>query len=63
MLFTNTARHNFAKDPAVVKFKGKYFLYYTILYTREPLHIGVGIATSTDGKLDRCRRSATGISL
>ena len=48
MLFTNTTRHNFAKDPAVVKFHGTYFLYYTILYAREPLHIGVGIATSPD---------------
>ncbi len=48
MLFTDTARHNFAKDPAVVKFKGTYYLYYTVLYTREPLHIGVGIATSPD---------------
>ena len=48
MLFTNTARHNFAKDPAVVKLNGTYFLYYTILHSHEPFHIGVGIATSTD---------------
>ena len=48
MLFTNIARHNFAKDPAVIKFNGTYYLYYTNLYTREPFHIGVGIATSPD---------------
>lgn len=48
MLFTNTARYNFAKDPAVIKFKGAYFLYYTNLHSHAPLHIGVGIATSAD---------------
>lgn len=46
MLFTNTALNSFAKDPAVVRFAGKYFLYYTIRYNDDSL--GVGIATSTD---------------
>ena len=50
MLFTNTERFNFAKDPAVVRFCGKYFLYYTILYSRDAdkIKIGVGIAVSDD---------------
>ncbi len=48
MLFTNTKRHNFAKDPAVVNFRGTYYLYYTIRLTLEPMKIGVGIAASKD---------------
>ena len=50
MLFTNTERYNHAKDPAVVRFMGKYFLYYTILYCPDPdaRRIGVGIAASED---------------
>lgn len=52
MYFTDTERGCFAKDPAVVHFGGKYYLYYTFKYT-EPCadgrsKIGVGIATSTD---------------
>lgn len=46
MLFTNTELNNFAKDPAVVHFKGKYFLYYTVHYTDG--RFGVGIAVSDD---------------
>lgn len=46
MMFTNEKYGNLAKDPAVVRFGDKYFLYYTILY-REGF-IGVGIATSSD---------------
>ena len=48
MLFTNLRRGSFAKDPAVVRFKGVYYLYYTIKYSDEPFMIGVGIARSTD---------------
>ena len=49
MLFTNTERFHFAKDPAVIHFGDTYFLYYTILYVPEPnFKIGVGIATSKD---------------
>ena len=49
MLFTG--EQNFAKDPAVVIFNGRYFLYYTKKYKElggGNLFIGVGIATSTD---------------
>lgn len=44
MLFTNTELHNFAKDPAVVAFHGKYFLYYSIRYADG--RFGIGIAES-----------------
>ena len=46
MLFTNTKLNCFAKDPAVIHFKDKYFLYYTVRYNADL--IGVGIATSDD---------------
>ena len=46
MLFTNTRLGSYAKDPAVVRFNGKYFLYYTVRYSEKM--IGVGIATSND---------------
>jgi len=46
MLFTNKEYGNFAKDPAVVRFKGKYFLYYSIRYVDE--RFGIGIACSKD---------------
>ncbi|MGI6635634.1 MAG: hypothetical protein ACOX7B_10735 [Christensenellales bacterium] len=48
MLFTNTKRHHFAKDPAVVRFQGAYYLYYTIRLSQDPMKIGIGIARSTD---------------
>ncbi|MBP3361290.1 MAG: family 43 glycosylhydrolase [Clostridia bacterium] len=47
LLFTNQKLFNHAKDPAVVKFLGKYFLYYTVKYTEEN-KIGIGIAASID---------------
>lgn len=47
MLFTNENRGNFAKDPAVVRFDGRYFLYYTIMY-HDIDAIGIGIAVSDD---------------
>lgn len=47
MLFTNQERNCFAKDPAVVKFHGTYFLYYTFHYTEED-KIGVAVASSED---------------
>lgn len=46
MLFTNTALNNFAKDPAVVNFGGRYFLYHTVKHDDGSL--GVGIAVSDD---------------
>ncbi len=48
MLFTNEKLHNFAKDPAVIKYNGMYYLYYTVLYTVDPKKHGVGIAHSSD---------------
>ncbi|MBQ4110924.1 MAG: family 43 glycosylhydrolase [Clostridia bacterium] len=52
MLFTNTEKFNFAKDPAVVNFKGTYYLYYTIKIREKDDDgwdkIGVGIAVSKD---------------
>ena len=48
MLFTNEKRFCFAKDPAVVRFRGKYYLYYTIRLRVDPMMIGVGIAVSDD---------------
>lgn len=47
MLFTNKELSNFAKDPAVVRFKNKYYLYYTVMHAQEN-KIGVGIAVSDD---------------
>ena len=47
MLFTNKEKGNHAKDPAVVNFNGRYFLYYTIKYYDKDA-IGVGIAVSDD---------------
>ena len=37
---------NFAKDPAVVKFNGRYYLYYSIITAEKKL--GIGIAESPD---------------
>lgn len=46
MLFTNEVHGNFAKDPAVVAFQGKYFLYYSVRYADG--RFGIGIAESKD---------------
>lgn len=49
MLFTNHRLSDFAKDPAVIRFDGRYFLYYTVCYGQNGQgKIGVGIATSED---------------
>lgn len=48
MLFTNTKRGSFAKDPAVVRFQGHYYLYYTIKLADNPTKIGIDIAVSDD---------------
>ena len=49
MMFSDTARgFPKAKDPAVVKFKGKYFLYYTVKQNKEITGLRIGIATSDD---------------
>ena len=52
MLFTNKQLGNFAKDPAVVRFRDQYYLYYTIKYNHAdfgaPEKIGIGIAQSRD---------------
>lgn len=47
MLFTDTSRgQRFAKDPDVVRFKGKYYMYYSI--RRPGKGFAAGIATSED---------------
>jgi len=46
MLFTNKEKGNFAKDPAVVKFNGTYYLYYSIMLPGNKF--GIGIAVSED---------------
>ena len=46
MLFTNTKLNHFAKDPAVVFFRGQYFMYYSICH--DDGRFGVGIATSAN---------------
>ena len=45
MLFTNTCFNNFAKDPAVVRFRGRYFMYHSVMHENV---LGVGIAVSGD---------------
>ncbi len=49
MMFADSSRGPlFAKDPAVVKFKGQYFLYYSILPGNGVKGWRIGIATSKD---------------
>lgn len=52
MLFTNTELGHFAKDPAVVRFKGRYYLYYSLRHGAD--RFGVGIAVSDDMEDWRC---------
>lgn len=52
MLFTNADMGCFAKDPAVVRFQGHYWLYYSL---RHPSgRFGIGVATSDDMESWRC---------
>lgn len=46
MLYTNEALNHFAKDPAVVRFGGRYLLYYSVKHNDG--RFGVGIAASDD---------------
>ena len=46
MLFTNAGYGNFAKDPAVVAFCGRYFLYHSVRCPDG--RFGIGIAESSD---------------
>lgn len=46
MRFTNKELGCFAKDPAVVRFRGRYYLYYSLCH--EDGRFGVGIAVSDD---------------
>ena len=46
MLFTNKEAGCFAKDPAVVRFHGKYLMYYSLRHKDE--RFGIGIAVSDD---------------
>lgn len=53
MMFTekNGSRKAFAKDPAVVKYKGSYYLYYSSFYREDGVEkLGIGIAKSQDGE-------------
>ena len=52
MLFTNEVLGSFAKDPAVVRFQDRYFLYYSQHY--EDGRFGVGVAVSADLENWRC---------
>lgn len=44
----NERRPNWAKDPAVVHFNGRYFLYYSIAPGEDHPGLGIGIAESND---------------
>lgn len=44
----NERRPNWAKDPAVVHFNNRYYLYYTIAPSEERPGLGIGIAESQD---------------
>jgi beta-xylosidase len=46
MLFTDPRNHH-AKDPAVVRFNGHYYMYYST-WAGELTHLGIGIARSDD---------------
>lgn len=51
MVFTNNSgsRKNFAKDPGVIKFMGKYILYHSIYEKNDNKEkLGIGIAISYD---------------
>jgi len=47
MLYTNADFENYAKDPAVVQFNGKYFLYHSIMIDGR---LNIGISCSEDGE-------------
>ena len=52
MMFTENCgtRAAFAKDPAVIRFKNKYYLYYSSCYEEQGEEkFGIGIAVSNDG--------------
>lgn len=46
MLYTNEALGHFAKDPCVVQYNGKWWLYHSVMLDRV---LGIGIAVSDDG--------------
>lgn len=47
----NGTRTAFAKDPAVVKYNGKYYLYYSSYFENQGKEkLGIGIAVSDDGE-------------
>lgn len=49
MMYSDTSRgFAKAKGPAVVRFKGKYFMYYTVKQNREVRGLRIGIAMSED---------------
>ena len=57
MMFSDTSRgFSKAKDPAVVKFRDNYFLYYTVKQNAEISGLRIGIATSDDLLIWRKRK-------
>lgn len=49
MMYSDTSRgFAKAKNPAVVRFKGNYFMYYTVKQNREVRGLRIGIAASDD---------------
>lgn len=49
MMYSDTSRgFSKAKDPAVVRFKGRYFLYYTVKQNKVVTGLRIGVATSED---------------
>ena len=46
MLFTHEKLNHFAKDPAVIRFDGRYYLYFSQRY--DDFRFGIGIAVSDD---------------
>ena len=48
MLYTRKTKNDFAKDPAVAEFAGKWFLYHSVW--DEKNRLGIGIVVSDDGE-------------
>ena len=49
MMFSDASRgFHKAKDPAVVRFNGRYFLYYTVKQNKQITGLRIGVATSDD---------------
>ena len=49
MLYTDPTARPFAKDPAVVRFRDKYFLYYSLRQEEGPLMIAIAVSEDMEG--------------